>query len=180
MHTEALHGIRWAVEDSRVAWPVIYAVQALDLGGAPINGDARSEVKASFIDWTAADIEPGPGIDWAFDATSSPALLPSDRLESFDVVLCTEVLEHVKFWYNIIWTAHVLLKPGGFLLLSCASTGRRPHGARGELSPALGEWYRNVYAHDLAESLQGAGFDEYTVKYNPRPGDAYAWARKEH
>jgi hypothetical protein len=90
--------------------------------------------------------------------------------------MCTELLEHVEDWRGCIATARHVLKPGGWLYITCASTGRHPHGARGGPVPDPGEWYRNVDPDDLRAALDL--FSEAHVEFNPNPGDAYAWARR--
>lgn len=185
MHPEALDGIAKMVvasgfETYALTPPVDWSsevkiLDALDLGGADVNGTARDVVdRVRLCHWTGADIEPGPGVDWVMDATQPPA----DKAGQWDVVLCTEVLEHVREWFSVVLTIYNLLKPGGFAFISCASSGRRPHGARGALWPEPGEWYGNIPAIELDNALAATPFYGWTVTYNPSPGDAYAWARK--
>ncbi|MEU0467299.1 methyltransferase domain-containing protein [Amycolatopsis sp. NPDC006131] len=144
-------------------------VDALDLGGADINGTARHLLPNAT--WTGLDIQPGPGVDIVADATT----WQPDRV--FDVVVCTELLEHVQNWRAVLATAHAALRAGGVLVLTCASNGRRPHGARGDMDPAPGEWYGNVDWEDIGDELAHL-FTEYQVVFNPNPGDCYAWGRK--
>jgi hypothetical protein len=100
-----------------------------------------------------------------------------DPDREYDIVLCTELLEHVQHWERCVETAWRALADGGYLIITCASTGRRAHGARGALDPAPGEWYQNV-PPDRLEQLLDMTFRAHHVIYNPAPGDAYAWARK--
>lgn len=121
------------------------------------------------------DIEAGPGVDIVADARKP---VSEDELDLYDVVLCTEVFEHVQDWSSIVISIHDWLRPGGVALMTCASTGRRPHGARGAMDPAPGEWYQNVRTLELCHALEAAGFQTYGSKYQAVPGDVYAWARK--
>jgi SAM-dependent methyltransferase len=146
--------------------------RVLDLGGRDINGSVRDLLPAAR--WTGLDITPGPGVDLVHDAT-----LPwPDRWDRFDLVVCTEVLEHVQGWRDLLRTAAQALEPGGpeALFVTCASTDRRPHGASGELDPPPGEWYANVAAEALQVRL-GELFTQMVVEYRTLPGDAYAWAQ---
>lgn len=58
------------------------------------------------------DVEPGKFVD---------ILLPAEKLvecfgeESFDVVISTEVLEHVSDWRNVINNMKRVLKCGGYI-----------------------------------------------------------------
>ena len=125
--------------------------------------------------WVGLDIEPGPGVDIIADARK-PVI--GERRNYFDFVLCTEVFEHVDDWGAIVLSISDWLKPGGVTVVTCASTGRRPHGARGAMDPAPGEHYANVPELHLLDAFWAAGFNEYKSKYQAVPGDVYAWARK--
>ena len=170
MHPEAREGLARQLDASCLDLGAPSRV--LDLGGRDINGSIRDLLPAA--KWTGLDIEPGPGVDLVHDAT-----LPwPDRFERFDLVVCTEVLEHVERWAAVLRTASQALEPGGpeALFVTCASTGRPEHGASGGPRPLPGEWYGNVSPAELREAL--AGLFRYShVEYRAVPGDAYAWAQ---
>lgn len=190
MHPEALRGVQWALADSGLkarnhvdkAWRKtdagIDSFRCLDVGGADVNGSARRLVDSTtrrVNNWTGLDIAPGPGVDIVADARK-PVL--GDDVGAYHVVLCTEVFEHVLDWSSIVISIFDWLAPGGVAVMTCASTGRRPHGARGAMDPEPDEWYKNVSPSELDSVLKVAGFEEFCVQYNPTPGDVYAWARK--
>lgn len=145
----------------------------LDIGGVDVNGSARHWLSA-VTHWHGLDVEAGPGVDIVADATSIPDMYPFR--EAYDVVLCTEVLEHVEDWPAVVRNAAWSLKPGGVLVLTCAGRGRTPHGARGARRPAPGEHYGNVESRDLQRELMRS-FADWGISYNPKPGDLYAWGR---
>lgn len=145
----------------------------LDIGGVDVNGSARLHLRAVRT-WVGLDIEPGPGVDVVHDATSWEGM--EHMAGYYDVVLCTEVLEHVRNWRALVHNAGRVLRPGGHLILTCAGRGRTPHGARGDRRPALGEYYGNVESQDLQDVLK-RHFSDWSVRYNPKPGDLYAWGR---
>ena len=170
MHPEARDGLARQLAacglDLDAPWRV------LDLGGRDINGSIRDLLPNG--KWTGLDIEPGPGVDLVHDATTRWP----DSFERFDLVVSTEVLEHVELWGAILRTASEALEPGGpeALFVTCASTGRPEHGASGGPSPLPGEWYGNVAPGPLRDVL--AGLFRYShVEYRANPGDAYAWAQ---
>lgn len=170
MHIEARSGLdrmlTTAAIDRGAAWRV------LDLGGRDINGGIRDLLPKA--EWTGMDLVPGPGVDLVHDATQPwPESFPV-----FDIVVCTEVLEHVQDWRMVVAAAYAALDPSGpqAVFVTCASDGRRPHGASGDMWPAPGEWYANVSPEELREAMSRV-FTEVLVEYNPMPGDAYAYGR---
>jgi SAM-dependent methyltransferase len=170
MHREAREGLSRQLDESCLDLTAPWRV--LDLGGRDINGSIRDLLPGAR--WTGLDIEPGPGVDLVHDAT-----LPwPDGWERFDLVVCTEVLEHVEKWAAVLRTGAQALEPGGpeALFVTCASTGRRPHGASGAMDPAPGEWYDNVSPHALREAMVGL-FRYSHVEYRANPGDAYGWGQ---
>lgn len=61
------------------------------------------------------DIDPCAGTTYCADLCKTNDKISSDR---FDVVVCTEVLEHVVNPFAAVAEIHRLLKPGGLLLAS--------------------------------------------------------------
>lgn len=174
MHPEAYRAVaEMARELNLTRAATAWHLKGLDIGGTDVNGSARGLLSAVRT-WVGLDIEPGPGVGIVADATDSHAMMPHQS--GYDVVLCTEVLEHVEDWPAIVRNAAKCLRSGGLLVLTCAGRGRTPHGARGAKRPAEGEHYANVEAQGLERAFRRE-FREWTVRYNPKPGDLYAWGR---
>lgn len=170
MHLEAHDAVSRMLDLSGVDRAAPWRV--LDLGGRDINGSIRAHLPNAV--WTGCDIEPGPGVDIVHDAT-----LPWPKgVDRYDLVVCTEVLEHLPLWRLVLQTASEALEPGGpeLLVVTCASDGRPEHGMAGAPLPASGEWYQNVRPGHLQEALESF-FHEVHVEYRANPGDAYGWAR---
>lgn len=92
--------------------------RAIDVGcgGQPF----RAAVEAPGMVYHSMDAMPQPGITTDFlcpiDGPLPEALV---ALPPFDLILCTEVLEHVADW-NAAWTNLAsLLAPGGTLIVTC-------------------------------------------------------------
>lgn len=170
MHPEAYDGLARMLAASGLALDAPW--RALDLGGRDINGSIRGLLPAAR--WTGLDIAPGPDVDLVHDATTAWP----DGWDRFDLVVCTEVLEHVEKWAALLRTASQALEPGGpeMLFVTCASTGRRPHGASGAMDPGPGEWYDNVSPAAVRGALVGL-FRSSHVEYRANPGDAYGWGQ---
>lgn len=171
MHPEARAGLDRMID--QVGIDRQYAYRVLDLGGRDINGGIRDLIPNG--KWMGVDITDGPGVDIVHDCTTEWAL--HGDMPRFDIVVCTEVLEHVQQWRNLLKTCAQALDTMGsqLLFVTAASTNRRPHGASGEMDPPPGEWYRNVPPNEVATEL-GMLFNNHGLEYNPVPGDVYAWA----
>jgi len=76
-------------------------------------GCSNSPYSKYFSDRVGLDVRPGPGIDIVGDAHR----LPFGDSE-FEIVLCTEVLEHLHAPAEAIAETRRVLKPGGLLILS--------------------------------------------------------------
>ncbi|MFF5261344.1 class I SAM-dependent methyltransferase [Actinomadura viridis] len=168
MHDEARAAVKRLAETHGLLTHATLAV--CDLGGRNVNGSLRGMFATH--GWTAVDSTPGNGVDVVADART---WVP-DR--SYDLVLCTEVFEHVKGWPAIIATAERALAPGGLLIATCASDRRPPHGMSGGPWPEPGEHYCNVQPAELAAALADAFPRSFGIEYAYPPGDLYAWAEK--
>lgn len=144
----------------------------LDVGGADVNGSVRDQFPNAIFH--GLDIEPAPGVQIVADAAT---WRPDERDQLYDIVIATELFEHAEQWQLIIETMSRSLARNGteLLIATCASTGRPPHGARGEWGVPEGQFYGNVSPDALQDTLR-AYFRRVHVEYNPNPGDAYMWA----
>ncbi len=125
-------------------WVAFHAPQrdadVLEIGSYNVNGEVRHLFTGSYL---GLDIKPGAGVDVVADAaTYRPGRI-------FDVVVCCEVLEHTESWRDIVATCGGALRPGGVLILTCAGTGRAPHGADG--GTVGDEYYDNISVADLED-----------------------------
>jgi len=135
-------------------------VRVLDIGGRKVSTEAHyTGLQPHDLFWAAEvyhvlDLVDAPDVDIVADATRDVGIY-----NAYDVVVCTEVLEHVKDWIQILATAYEALRPEGLLILTCAGPGRRPHpGGNENLNPAPGEFYANVDHLELRKALEFIGF----------------------
>lgn len=152
--------------------------RGLDVGGRDVNGSCRRYFLG--CSWRVLDIEDGEGVDIVADF----ATWETD--ERFDLVLCTEVLEHALYWPDLVRAAADVLVPGGHLVLTAATYPRSPHSAidGGPLRDL--EPYENVDAQELWQELVDLGLyvERFAVeRIAPRGaksgwGDVYVMARK--
>jgi SAM-dependent methyltransferase len=110
-----------AYGQARLAEADIRGKRVVDVGARNVNGSLRPFVEtfgpASYV---GVDIEPGPGVD---EVVSAEDLVERFGPEEFDVVICTEVLEHVRDWRSVISNLKRLVAPGGVLLVTTRSIG---------------------------------------------------------
>ncbi|MGI8425596.1 MAG: class I SAM-dependent methyltransferase [Actinomycetota bacterium] len=129
----------------------------LEIGSLHVNGGIR-DLWPGAEPYIGLDISPGQGVDIVADARS----WIKDR--NYNVVVATEVLEHVDNWEQVVHTAHEALAPGGLFVMTCATTGRPPHGAHGSPEPLNGEYYSNVGLGEFAQVVDELGFAECELR----------------
>lgn len=168
MHVEAYEYVRRVI----AARPVVAQGDVVEIGSRNINGSIRELFKAASA-YLGTDLAAGKGVDLVVDATDADAL----PAESFDTVVCCEVLEHAPV-APIVASAARWLRPGGFLIATMATTGRAPHSAvdGGALRP--GEHYENVTEQAMLDALAAAGLEPVNVETNGRTADLYVLAQK--
>ncbi|WP_083494632.1 methyltransferase domain-containing protein [Pyrodictium occultum] len=94
--------------------------KVLEVGSRYVNGSVRPLIEKYFQpkEYIGVDIEPGKFVD---------LVLPAERLleyfgpESFDVVISTELLEHVVDWRLVVNNMKGVLKRGGYIYITTRS-----------------------------------------------------------
>lgn len=130
MHPEARAWVAEHVAGSR--WD--YCVE---VGSRDVNGGVRDLIDAGR--YLGIDREPGPGVDHVVDAHTF-------TVRDVDLVVCCEVLEHDADPAGMVERMWSWLRPGGRLVVTCATEGRAPHSAMVDGAPLPGEFYENVPA----------------------------------
>jgi SAM-dependent methyltransferase len=136
----------------------------LDIGGRDLNGSTRA-LFPNANPYHVVDLRPGQGVDIVADAaTWRPSLATSGR-PWYDLVLCTETFEHAEKWRDIIATAWDALRPGGWLVFTCAGPGRPPHSGVEAVWGLIGdEWYANVSPEEIREELHVQGWTDIEAR----------------
>lgn len=101
------------------------ALSTLEVGALDVNGSVRGYFTGDYI---GVDMRDGPGVDLVANAHA----LPFDD-NQFEVVVCTEMLEHDPApWLSMPEMGRVL-RPGGRLLLTTRGNGCSIHQYPGDL-----------------------------------------------
>lgn len=91
----------------------------LDVGAYDVNGSLREVIRplhpAAYI---GIDKRPGHGVDMVCPAEK---LLETFGRHSFDVVVSSSTLEHVRHWRAAVANIKAVCKPGGLILLTMPS-----------------------------------------------------------
>jgi len=95
--------------------------RVIEFGSCAINGTLRPFVESLHpVEYIGIDIEKGPNVDIICDAED---VLDKFGRESFDIVISTELLEHVKNWRKVISNMKNVCKPNGLILVTTRSYG---------------------------------------------------------
>ncbi len=104
----------------------VLGLDVLEVGSQDVNGSPREVIQPlSPRTYYGVDFCEGKGVDVVLDAND---LVSRFGPASFDLVVSTEMLEHVRDWKTAIRQMKRVLKPGGFLVISTRGPGFPYHG----------------------------------------------------
>lgn len=162
-----------------VRWIPARALQVLDVGcGA--GGNARQIVQSAGAEVDGITCSPAEALDaarvcrrvWTCDLESG---LPADAHATYDAVLCSHVLEHLRFPERILAQVRERLRPNGRLIVAIPNLlyyknrlsllmGRFEYTAGGLMDSTHFRWYTASTLHKLlcdsgfrVERLYGSG-----------------------
>jgi len=99
--------------------------RVLEVGSYNVNGSLRPIIKLwGPSEYIGIDVHEGPGVDIVCNAEGA---LEKFGKDSFDVIICTSVIEHVKNWKLVISNLKNLCRPNGVIIISTCTYGFSYH-----------------------------------------------------
>lgn len=123
--------------------------KVLEIGSLNLNGSVRQFFEN--CEYVGLDVGPGRDVD-----VVCPGQHYGGQAESFDVIISCEAMEHNPDWRTTWLNMLRMLKPGGLMLMTCATVGRRQHGTEEFLpqdSPLTVDMKQNYYRNLVAEDF---------------------------
>ena len=106
--------------------PEVAGKRVLEIGSGNVNGSLQPIVKSwDPASYTGVDIAPGSGVDVVCAAED---IIEKFGKEQFDIVISTEMLEHVKDWRKVVSNIKNICMSGGIILITTRSLGFEYHG----------------------------------------------------
>lgn len=115
--------------------------RVLEFGSYNINGSIR-DLFADCVTYEGVDWRPGPCVD----VVSLCHQFESEQ--EYDVLISSEMLEHDPHWQASLIQGVAHLRPGGLVVLTCASPERKAH---------------EVYTAPVEGHYEGVGLEELGV-----------------
>jgi len=95
--------------------------RVIEVGSYDVNGSLRPIIELlKPAEYIGVDIRKGPGVDIICNAEN---LVERFGKETFDIVISTELLEHIRNWKKAISNIKNVCKPGGIILITTRSYG---------------------------------------------------------
>jgi len=147
MHASVLAWFRTALSADEVR-----GKRVLEAGSYNVNGSVRPLVTAlGPEDYIGVDASAGPDVDQVIDCT---ALIETFGASSWDVVISTEMLEHVEDWRSSIRNLIAVVAPGGLMMVTTRSPGFPYHPFPGDYWRYTAESLRRVFSNARLEILE--------------------------
>jgi len=184
MHPEAKHFLEYCArvfQDDHFV-----GASVLDVGSGDINGN-NSKYFGKCASYVGCDVVPGQNVH-----VVSPCHQLTYPPGSFDVIISTECLEHDMYYKESLIKMTELLRPGGIMIITCATTGRPEHGTlrtsaqdsfTTQLEGPWAEYYKNLTWEDIDQALPGgvqAWYSPVRSYVNTKSHDLYVVAIRKH
>jgi SAM-dependent methyltransferase len=163
MHPSVLSWFRTTVAREDIA-----GRRVLEVGSFNVNGSVRPILTGlQPAEYHGVDASAGDGVDQVLDCT---ALVDEFGAGSWDVVVSTEMLEHVEDWRACVRNLVQVLAPGGLLLVTTRSPGFPYH-------PFPGDYWRYTRVA-VGRIVSNARLDAVEICDDPEAPGVFVKARK--
>ena len=175
-HFQQLHFVEQLARHMAERWD---DRRVVEIGAADVNGSIRPFFAGAH--YTGVDLAPGPGVDLVGDGHDVAI-----ETDSVDLAISCECFEHNPKWRETFQNMHRMTRPGGIVVVTCASRGRLEHGTtrtRPQESPgtvAVGwDYYRNLNRADFERDFDlPSMFETFAFYRNDVSKDLYFAGRK--
>jgi SAM-dependent methyltransferase len=143
--------------------------KVLEVGSLDITGSIRGFFPD--CDYIGVDVGSGRGVDVICEGQNYDA-----PAESFDTVISCEAMEHNPHWLETFRNMVRLCRPGGLVIMTCATVGRPEHGTARKapqsspLTVGLNwNYYRNLTRKDFerfGDIRQAFSFHRFWTNWN--------------
>ena len=146
MHQE----VKDFIQEVKDRYPEMFkGKKVLECGSRDVNGSPREFFED--CDYTGIDLTYGKGVD--FICSINEYLWGEYAYDKiYDVIICTEVMEHNRDYktdWDSFWAS---LEDGGLVIMTCAGPKRGEHGTHENNpsdSPATLDFYKNMMKEDF-------------------------------
>jgi SAM-dependent methyltransferase len=122
----------------------IAGTRVLEVGSQDVNGSPRTAIEPLQPKaYVGIDSAAGPGVDVVGKADQLEMIFGED---AFDVVVSTELLEHVQDWRRIVSQLKRVTKRNGLLVVTTRSPGFPYHPFPIDLWRYTGDHFRRIFA----------------------------------
>jgi SAM-dependent methyltransferase len=179
MHEEAYNFSASAVNMMKTLSCKFNGYDVLDVGGRNVNGTIKNLFTLSDT-FTSLDIFPDEGVDIVADFSDPEIVNVLGMANKYDVTFSTEVLEHARYWRTMVSNMVRATKPGGWIIITCATHGRYPHSAIDghPLTEVDDEYYGNVGIDEFNVVVDELRVTPIVITTREYPADLYALIRK--
>jgi SAM-dependent methyltransferase len=126
--------------------------RVLEVGSLDVNGGLRSVLEHfGPAEYVGVDLVPGPGVDVVCRGEELAAAFGA---ESFDVVVATEVIEHVRDWRALVRNLKRVSRAGGRIVITTRSPGFPFHGYPHDYWRFTPDDFRTIFGDCDIEALE--------------------------
>ena len=163
-------------------------INILEIGSYEVNASIRDIFKGA--NYLGIDLLKGPGVDLVMNGENIRKLN-----KKFDIIISSECFEHAFNWKKIFFAMIDCVKDNGYIIMTCASTGRIEHGtersdfyhtaihkSKIKSSPGTNDdYYKNLNKKDFFKNFDISKiFEKYFFFYNIHSFDLYFAGQKKN